>query len=86
MSTPEPTPLAQRLIHKASLALIPHTPGDDVTRPAARAAVVAVLRELADGYFESLLSGVRPSTVAMRPTVVPDSIRALADSIEKGAK
>lgn len=50
-----------------------------------KAAVVAVLRELADGLFESLLSRVEPGMV-VRPNVIPDLIRGWADSIEKGAE
>lgn len=38
--------LPERLVHAAAMALVEHTPGDDHTDPAARKAVVAVLREL----------------------------------------
>jgi hypothetical protein len=39
-------PLAQRLLLAAELALVPHTPGDDHTGPAARKVVLAVLDQL----------------------------------------
>lgn len=38
--------LAARIVHEAALAITPHTPGDDHTEPASRAAAVAVLRVL----------------------------------------
>jgi len=52
----------------------------------AEVATVAVLRVLADAYFDGLLSGIRPSTIALLPSTVPDAIRALADAIEKGGE
>jgi hypothetical protein len=39
-------PLAQRLLLAAERALVPHTPGDEHTHPAARKAVLAVLDQL----------------------------------------
>lgn len=38
--------LAQRVVHEVAMAITPHTPGDDHTEPASRAAAVAVLRVL----------------------------------------
>jgi hypothetical protein len=71
--TADPTPLAQRLVQQASIALVPHTPGDDVLLRAAPAAVVAVLRELDLEAMRRVLANSDPIDLS-----------ALADSIEKG--
>lgn len=66
----DPTPLAQRLLAAARLELELFIKYDDAQDHAAEVTVVAVLRELA----------------AAEAVDVAPRLRALADSIEKGAE
>lgn len=49
----------------------------------AKDVTAALLREVADELFESLLDRVEPGMV-VRPNVIPELLRGWADSIEKG--